>query len=189
MEIPGDGFNKDMVNTTAATADGIQIILSGSHLITWHYDGSGPWLNFMVTNDAAGNTVLEWSGGVTVPPGGITHVGFETPGGVLPPILGVNWLNGTNAIGPALQVNWHLLGDPTLVLVNDFYPGSVMIGASSVEFYTTPPPLDQMVLGGQRSPIQTSSLAAPQGSISPGNAASIPDSRVADQSPIRSVRY
>ena len=161
------GINKDLLNTTTATAEGVQIILSGPHLITWHYDGSGPWLNFLATTNAAGDTVLTWSGGVTVPPGGITHVGFETPGSLLPPILAVNWLSGPNVF-PALQVNMHLLGDPILVLVNDFYPGSVMVGDSRVEFYTTPPPLDQMVLNGRRSPIQTSMLSSPQGFIGPG---------------------
>lgn len=172
-KFPVTGINKDMLNTTSATADGIQVILKGPHLITWHYDGSGPWLNFLATINAAGDTVLQWSGGVTVPPGGITHVGFETPGSVLPPILGWDWLNGPNIIGPALQVNWHLLGDPSLVLANDFYPGSVMLGSSSVEFYVTPPPLDQMILRGQRSPIQTSPLTGPQGPIGPGGAASL----------------
>lgn len=172
-KFPVTGINKDMVNTTTATADGIQIILSGPHLITWHYDGPAPWLNFAVTSDAAGNTILTWSGGTTVPPGGLTHVGFETPGAVLPPLLGVNWLNGSTIIGPALQVNSHLLGDPIMVLNNDFFPGSVMLGGSSVEFYETPPPLDQMVSGGQRTPMMTSALAAPQGLIMPGGAASL----------------
>src|ERR1019366_1114193 len=150
-KFPVKGINKDMVNTTTTTATAIQIILSGPHLITWHYDGSPPWLNFLANTNAVGDTVLEWSGGVTVPPGGITHVGFETPGAALPPILGWNWLNGTTVIGPALQVNAHLLGDPSLVLVNDIYTGPVLLGSGTVEFYVTPPPLDQMVVGGQRS--------------------------------------
>jgi hypothetical protein len=142
-------------------------------LITWHFEAP-PWPNFSVTFDAAGNTVLTWSGGgFMVPPGSMAHVGFETPGSLPPPILGVNWLSGPNVF-PALQVNMHVLGDPILVLVNDFYPGSVMVGNSSVEFYTTPPPLDQMVLNGQRSPIQTSVLTPPQGFIGPGGAATIP---------------
>jgi hypothetical protein len=172
-KFPVTGINKDMVNTTTSTATGIQIILSGPHLITWHYDGSGPWLNFLATTNAAGDTVLQWSGGVTVPPGGITHVGFETPGSVLPPILGLNWLSGSTVIGPALQVNMHLLGDPILVLANDFSSGPVIVGNSSVEFYSTPPPLDQMVLGGQRSPLHTNSLTVPQGFIMPGSAGSL----------------
>ena len=33
-KFPVTGINKDMVNTTTATADGIQVILKGSHLIT-----------------------------------------------------------------------------------------------------------------------------------------------------------
>ena len=172
-KFPVKGINKDMVNTTTATADGIQIILMGPHLITWHYDGSPPWTSFLATTDAAGNTVLQWSGGVTVPPGGITHVGFETPGAALPPVLAWNWLSGGAVIGPALQVNAHLLGDPSLVLVNDFYTNSVMLASGTVEFYATPPPLDQMVVGGSRSPISTSTLTLPQGLIMPGGAASI----------------
>ena len=47
-----------------------------------------------------------------------------------------------------------------------------MVPNSVVEFYNTPPPLDQMVVGGQRSPMQTSPIPLLQGPVGPGSAAS-----------------
>jgi hypothetical protein len=165
------GINKDIVNNTTITATGVQIILKGTHLITWYFS-SPAWLNFSTSFDAAGNTVLQWSGGVTTPPGGISHVGFEMAGSGPPPIIGMNWLSGGAVIGTPVQINFHLLGDPTAVEVNDFYPGTVMFGPSSVEYYATPPRLDQMINGGTRSPLATFPLAEP-GPISMGGAATI----------------
>lgn len=170
-KFPVTGINKDVVNNTPITATGIQIILSGTHLITWFFS-SPPWLNFSTSFDAAGNTVLQWSGGATIPPGGISHVGFEMAGSGPPPIIGMNWLSGGTVIGTPVQINFHLLGDPTAVEVNDFYPGTVMFGPSSVEYYATPPRLDQMVVGGVRSPLATFPLAEP-GSLQMGGAATM----------------
>ena len=165
------GINKDVVNNTPTTATGIQIILKGAHLITWYFSAP-PWANFSTSFDAAGDTVLQWSGGATVPPGGISHVGFEMPGKGPPPIWGMNWLNGTTIIGTPVQINYHLLGDPTAVELNDFYPGTVIPGTASVEYYATPPPLDQMINGGTRSPLATFPLANP-GPIQMGGAATM----------------
>ncbi len=168
-KFPVTGINKDVVNNTPTTATGIQIILKGAHLITWYFSAP-PWANFSTSFDAAGDTVLQWSGGLTIPPGGISHVGFEMPGKGPPPIWAMNWLNGTTVIGTPVQVNYHLLGDPVLVLDNDFYPGSVMMGDGSVEYYNTPPGLDQMINGGTRNPLATYPLINP-GPINMGGAA------------------
>lgn len=174
LKFPVTGENKDLFNTTTATADGLQIILNGTHIITWPFS-SPTWLNFNITYNATPpQTVLQWSGGVTVAPGQVSHVGFEMPGVGAPPIAAINWLSGGAVIGPAIQVNMHLLGDPMLVINNDIYPGSVMMGDGSVEYYNTPPGLDQMVVGGQRNPVATDTLTAPQGIIIQGGAATIP---------------
>ena len=170
-KFPVTGINKDLVNNTTVSADGIQIILKGAHLITWFFS-SPPWLNFSTSFDAAGNTVLQWSGGATIPPGGISHVGFEMPGKGPPPIKGMNWLSGGTVIGTPVQVNFHLLGDPTAVELNDFYPGTVIPGTASVEYYATPPPLDQMINGGTRNPLATYPLVGP-GPIQMGGAATM----------------
>jgi hypothetical protein len=168
-KFPIVGINKDMVNLTSVAADGIQLVLSGPHLITWHYDNSPPWTKFLVTNDTIGNTVLQWYGGPPVPPGATNHIGFETPGTVVPPILAMNWLSGTNVIAPALQVNFHFLGDSIILVQNDFYPGLVTLANASLELYSTPPPLDQLNPNGQRNPMAVIPLDIPQGSLLPGD--------------------
>jgi hypothetical protein len=167
-KFPVTGINKDIYNLTTNIADGIQIILSGPHLITWHYDDSPPWA-FTSYIDGT-NTVLQWSGR-TIPIGGLTHVGYETPGSILPTMLAMNWLQGTNILGPVVQGNWHVLGDPFLIFDNDFYTGPITFGDGSIEFYDTPPPLDQMIPGGQRNPLSIQSLQAPSGGPMPGGAA------------------
>ncbi len=171
-KFPVVGINKDMVNLTGAAADGIQLVLSGPHLITWHYDGVPPWSSFLASNDTSGNTVLTWSGGPPVAPGATNHIGFETPGTVLPAILSINWLSGTNIIGPALQANFHFLGGPTYVH-NNIYPTPIVLANASLEFYSTPPPLDQLNPNGQRSPISVVPLTAPPNPLLPGDWASM----------------
>ena len=153
------GKNEDIYNLTPSVATGIQLILAGTHLVTWHYDDSPSW-SFVTYPTNGGDTVLQWSGR-TIPPGGLTHVGYETPGTALPPVLAFNWLSGTNVIGPILQHNYHLLGDPVLVWDNDFYPGTINPSNSTVEIYATPPPLDQMIVGGTRNPLATFPLVNP----------------------------
>ena len=170
-KFPVTGINKDVVNNTPTTATGIQIILKGTHLITWYFSGP-PWADFSTSFDAAGDTVLQWSGGLTIPPGGMSHVGFEMPGTGPPTIIGMNWLSGTTIIGTPVQINYHLLGDPTAVELNDFYPGMLIPGTASVEYYATPPGLDQMINGGTRSPMETDSLNSP-GPIQMGGAATM----------------
>jgi hypothetical protein len=168
-KFPVTGINKDMVNLTSVAADGIQLVLSGPHLITWHYDNSPPWNKFLATNDTAGNTVLEWYGGPPVLPGATNHIGFETPGTVVPTILAMNWLSGTNIIAPAPQVNFHFLGDSIIFVHNDFYPGVLTVANASLELYTNPPPLDQLNPNGQRNPMAVIPLETPQSALMPGD--------------------
>jgi hypothetical protein len=167
-KFPVTGINKDIYNLTPSVADGIQVVLSGPHLITWHYDDSPPWA-FTSYLDGT-NTVLQWSGR-TVPVGGFTHVGYETPGSILPTMVAMNWLSGTNVLGPVVQGNWHLLGDPFLIFDNDFFTGPITFGDGSIEFYDTPPPLDQMINGGTRNPLAVQRFQAASGPVSPGGAA------------------
>ena len=171
-KFPVIGINKDMVNLTGQAADGIQLVLKGPHLITWHYDGAPPWNSFLATNDAAGNTVLTWSGGPPVAAGATNHIGFETPGTVLPTILSMNWLLGTTIIGPALQVNFHFLGTQTLIN-NNFFPEPVLATNLTLEIYSTPPGLDQLTPTGQRSPMMVMPMAGPQNPLNPGDWAAV----------------
>jgi hypothetical protein len=165
------GKNEDIFNLTPATADSIRLILNGTHLVTWHYDDAPPWFfSTYPTNIGSGTyTVLQWYGR-TIPSGGVTHVGYLTPGTVLPTVFSMDWLNGTNIIGSVVQENYHLLGDPTAVELNDFFPGTLVHADPSVEFYATPPPLDQMIVGGTRSPLATMPMQGP-GPINTGGAA------------------
>jgi hypothetical protein len=83
----------------------------------------------------------------------------------------MNWLSGPNILGPVVQGNWHMLGDPYFVFDNDFYTGPISFGDGSVEYYDVPPALDQMVNGGTRTPIATIPLQAQAGPIGPGGSA------------------
>jgi len=152
---PVIGINKDLKNTTTLTANGLQIVVAGIHEITWHYDDSPPWPHFSQSY-AGGNTVLQWSdpsGVKTVAPGTITHVGFEMSGSSLT-LVSMNWLVGGSAIGVPIQVNHHMLGNGSLlVLNNDLNLAPVFVNGGTLEFFGEPAPLDQMNPGGKRNPI------------------------------------
>ncbi len=157
---PVIGINKDLKNTTSLPASCIEIVVAGLHEITWHYDGTPPWPNFQVTY-VGGNTVLRWCGN-TLLPGQITHVGFEMTGASLT-IVSMHWLDAAgNAIGPAIQVGHHMLGNgTTLQLINNIVGAAVMFQGGTAEVYSnSPPSLDQMVLDGNRTPMATFPLPA-----------------------------
>jgi hypothetical protein len=84
----------------------------------------------------------------------------------------MNWLAGNTVIGPALQVNFHFLGKPIYVN-NGFYPSPVLLTSASLEFYATPPPLDQLNPNGQRNPMSVVPLSPPQNALLPGDWASM----------------
>ena len=153
------GINKDMVNLTSVAADGIQLVLSGPHLITWHYDSSPPWNKFVATNGVpAGDTVLEVvrrAAGVT--PGATNHIGFETPGTVsVRTILAMNWLSGTNVIAPAPRSISTSSETRSSSVHNDFYPGALTLANARLELYSNAPPLDKFDPNGQRNPMAVS---------------------------------
>jgi hypothetical protein len=169
---PITGINKDLRNNTGAAATGIQIVLSGTHVITWHYDDSPAWPSFSEAY-VAGNTVLTWTG-KTVAPGALTHVGFEMGGSGAPPIIAINWLSGTSVI-PTHQLCFHFLGNAsTLVTHNCFFPGTVTPANGTIEFFDTPPGLDQMLPAGQRTPLATFTLPVQPQPLPPGAAMRIP---------------
>jgi hypothetical protein len=58
-QFPIVGINKDLRNVMqpAQTAFGVQIVVAGTHEVTWHYDDSPPWPFFSVSH-VGGNTVL-----------------------------------------------------------------------------------------------------------------------------------
>ncbi len=171
---PVHGINKDLTNNTTAIATGIQLVVAGIHLVTWHYDGVPPWPNFQVSY-AAGNTVLEWSG-LALPPGLGTHVGFEMAATANPTIVSMNWMNsGALLSPPAVQGNFHFLNNGTiLVVVNNLAPIPLQISGATIEWYPGPVALDQMTATGQRSPMASATLPRPPNPCLPGGAALIP---------------
>ena len=107
-------------------------------MITWHYDGTPPWPLFQASY-VGGNTVLQWSG-MTLPPGGLTHVGFEMAASANPQILSMNWMNGTTLLTPSpKQGNFHWLNNGTIVVVvNNILTATVQLSGGSVEWYPEP---------------------------------------------------
>ncbi len=171
---PVHGINKDLVNNTQSPATGIQLVVAGLHIITWRYDGSPPWPVFHVSY-AGGNTVLQWSG-MTLPPGGATHIGFEMAASANPQILSMNWMNGSVLLQPPVkQGNFHWLNDGTiLVLVNNLALVPLQMTGAKIEWYPGPVALDQMNANGQRTPLATAQLPTPPDPCLPGAAMLLP---------------
>jgi hypothetical protein len=167
-QFPVTGINKDLVNHTQFPASGIQLVVAGYHIVTWHYDGAPPWPDFQVSQ-SGGNTVLQWSG-QTVPPGGITHIGFEMGSSAKPVILSINWLVGGAAIQPPIpQANFHWLNSGlTLAVLNSIALAPISLTGGMVEYYAMPPGLDQMIRDGQREPLERMQLAIPREPIMEG---------------------
>jgi hypothetical protein len=172
---PIASVNKDLFNRTTTTVNGIQVVIPGFHTITAHYDGNPPWI-FQPVSYSGGDTVLQWTG-LTIPPGGFTHVGWEYPG---PKVAGtsINWIIGNAVIQPPIvQANFVPLGGATqLALLNDIAlaPITVLSNHIMVEFHSDALPLDQMNSTSQRSPISTGMLSVPSDPIMPGGAMIIP---------------
>ncbi|SPE54663.1 exported hypothetical protein [Verrucomicrobia bacterium] len=171
---PVTGINKDLINHTGQAVLGVQLVVQGLHVITWHYDGLPPWPVFQ-SSYAGGNTVLQWTG-QTLPPGGATHVGFEMASLTKPIILSINWIGPSGIIQPPIpQWNFHWLNSGlTLVLVNDIAQAPLMMSSGTVEYYTEPVPLDQMNPTGNRTPVKTAPLQFPTDVVYPGGALVIP---------------
>ena len=172
---PVHGINKDLANNTTSTATGIQIVVAGVHLITWHYDGTPPWPIFQVSY-VSGNTVLQWSG-LALPPGGTTHVGFEMAASVNPQILSMNWMIGNVLLQPPVkQGNFHWLNNGTiLVLVNNLALAPLQLTSGKIEWYSGPVALDQMTANGQRgTPLGSAQLQYPPTPCLPGAAMLLP---------------
>jgi hypothetical protein len=167
------GINKDLKNTTSNVVDGLQIILAGIHVITWHYDGIPPWPVFSLTY-VGGNTVLTWSG-QNIAPGAIIHVGFDIAGATLPPILGMNWLQGGVIVGHPIQGCFHTWNNFNNVTVNNCLSvPALTIIAATVEFYPDVLRLDLMNSNSVRNPISSNTLAFTQPYVMAGGATLIP---------------
>jgi hypothetical protein len=168
---PVHGINKDLVNNTTATATGLQIVVAGAHVVTWHYDGSPAWPVFQVSY-MGGNTVLQWSG-LSLPPGGPTHVGFEMAATANPVILSMHWMLGnTLLLPPAKQANFHWLNNGTLIVVaNNMISAPLQLSGGKVEWHTNAVALDQMTANGQRNPIGSAALQLPTDPILAGGSA------------------
>jgi hypothetical protein len=170
---PVHGINKDLVNNTTANATGLQIVVAGTHVVTWHYDGTPPWPLFQVSY-VGGNTVLQWSG-LTLPPNGPTHVGFEMAATANPTILSMNWMLGNTLLLPMpRQGNFHWLNNGTIIVVaNNLIAAPLQLSGGTVEWHTNAVALDQMTANGKRNPIGTAALPMPTDLIQPGGAAQL----------------
>lgn len=149
------GINKDLRNATGKAADCLEVVISGTQLITWHYDDSPAWPSFTTTY-ASGNTILRWCGKV-VTNNAISHIGFMMPGTSVK-IISMSWLLNNTVTGVPIQVNHHMLGNSAaggavLMLANDFVPSPVFVMGGVAEFFADPAPLDQMNPGGIRNPL------------------------------------
>jgi len=170
---PITGKNEDIVNNTPTAATGIQIVIAGIHEITWTYDDSPEWFPPVVTY-SGGTTIITWTG-KSVPPGGISHVGWEMSGSGPPVIVSQSWLGpGGVVLGPAYQLNYHYLGNATtggavLILNNDITGLPIRPANGRVEFFLDPPGLDQMNPQGNRNPLATMPLDLPAVQIQPGS--------------------
>jgi len=167
-------LNKDLINKTTVTADGVQIVIAGVHEITRHYDDMpAPFPNFDVTYDS-GNTILTWSG-KPVPPNALIHVGAEMAGTAVN-ILSMKWLLGREVIGIPIQLNVRMMGNGSVaVLANDLVPGIVTASSGSIEYYPDPVPLELMKPSMNRNPLQTYALPVDQGNhLQPGGVMRIP---------------
>jgi hypothetical protein len=162
--------NKDLINTSGAAVDGIQVVIPGDHIITAHYDGS--WPTFTATKKG-GDTVLQWTG-QAIAPNGITHVGWEYPG-TAAASTSINWMLGGVVLPPPLpQVNFTVRTN-LVIVVNDISQGSVMVNNGIVEFHSGPISLDQMNPNGQRpTPIEVAQLTPPPEKMPPGGAMILP---------------
>jgi hypothetical protein len=154
------GVNKDLLNTTGQVANDIEILLEGSQLVVFHYDGNGAHVfgSFTQTLTAAGDTLLTWAAPSNpVMPGEVAHVGFTVLG--TGKILSVSWTQNGNPIGCAHQVNAH----PTAGAGQVQYDNSVLqceglplfAGKLSVEWHANEVPLALLISGVDRRPIRT----------------------------------
>jgi hypothetical protein len=174
-DFPVTSKNADIVNTTGAAVDGIQVIVPGQKIITAHYDGVPAW-TFQPPVWAGGNTILQWSG-QTIPAGGTTHVGWEYAGAGVK-CLSINWTIGNVVIQPPVpEVNFVGLNNiGSLVLLNDIAQIPLGVSGGMVEFHSDAVSLDQMNPNGNRQDtlLATAPLQLPPDKMMPGGAMLIP---------------
>jgi hypothetical protein len=156
-------LNKDFYNLTHQVADAFEIVLLGSHEVTWHYDDyvHTAWPNFTVLY-SGGTTILRWSGG-TVAPHQLTHVGFEVPY-LNPPVqlVTTRWLAGGAVIGSPAQLNI-VRTATTVQLANSVFepPTPMLLGNFTIEYYPDAVPLDLLNPDGSRTPLRTDIIIPP----------------------------
>ena len=165
--------NKDIKNTTGATAACVEIEVAGHHSYNDIYHATTP----VFTVDATGaNDKLRWCGG-TIPPNAVVHVGFRTDDPVIV-MLGVRMLDGSGAsIGCALQLNTGIHTNADLTwhnTVTNCTASPMYVGNVTLEYYFDEVPLADLVPGGARTPIRTDTLNMAATSIAPSGTLTVP---------------
>jgi hypothetical protein len=163
------GVNKDLRNTTGRPANDIEILIEGTPLIAFHYDGypNHRFSNFTATPQGT-NTLLHWSQpNADVAPGEIAHVGFTVVGDVLN-ILSVGWTFNTAPTGCARQVstNTHLLGSPggQVTYTNNVVQCQatpLFVGDLTIEWHAREVDLADLNATSQRTPLRVDRIPAP----------------------------
>ncbi|MCP3914015.1 MAG: hypothetical protein GY711_00485 [bacterium] len=153
------GVNKDLRNDTGQDVNGVDILLEGTWTLAdlrFHFDGG--FTSFQMI-PVGPNTILRWTGGFTVPPAGVTHVGYAmwSPATT---VMGVFWTVNGIAVGCAPQCNIEGRSHPGSGEVrytnnadscssDPLYTGDLV-----VEYYIVPPPLADWNATTPRVPIQ-----------------------------------
>ncbi|HOX56149.1 MAG TPA: hypothetical protein P5205_04705 [Candidatus Paceibacterota bacterium] len=172
--------NKDFWIPYAYPYGNLRVIVPGPWGIGNNFNGfggsSGQFSNFECNWDAAGRTIMDWTGG-TFTPGQWVHIGFEGPG-IFPPFQNWGWWNpfAMSWAGwvPQVSIGWQPLLQPLprigLTNILPIVPGltnNVFISGLTVEYHTSAVPLDQLTRYGARSPIRVDAAPIPTPMISP----------------------
>jgi hypothetical protein len=167
--------NKDIKNTTAVTANGIELLIAGHHTYNDIFHATTP--TFTVTLVGA-NDRLDWTGG-SFPPNAVVHVGFRT-NDVNVQILSVAIVdNAFNVLGCGRQLSTGIHTNANLKWSNDVTgcqltpPPPLFIRGVALEYYPNEIALSDLNATAVRSPMHVDSIAAGLSSIAVGDTAGI----------------
>ncbi|MCP3915845.1 MAG: hypothetical protein GY711_09835 [bacterium] len=157
------GVNKDLRNDTGQAVNGVDILLQGTWTLAnlrFHFDGG--FSSFQMV-PVGPNTMLRWTGGQTIAPNGVTHVGYAMWSGSTT-VLGLFWTVNSIAVGCAPQCNVRGGDHPAtgdVRFVNDVLACEsvpLYVGNLIVEYYIDPPPLADWNGTTPRSPIAVDAI-------------------------------
>ena len=173
-EALGASFNKDFKNTTGQTIDDFEILVEGTPPLNWFYNGpmqlGGAWVPGTQFDPPAimpigGNTLVHWAGpNVSIPPGGIAHVGIGTSDPTLT-ILGVWFTKGGQPVGCGHQLTdgsgWHNTTNGTVIFKNTAthcHRKRYYFGKVKIEWHANEVALADLNAFTERNPIRVDDL-------------------------------